>query len=228
MLDYYLPEHVHFCCRGESTVLLNLREDDYILLDGTAQRAFRELLRNDLSENEKSELRGPLSELLDAGLLTLQPAHGRAICPTHVDKARQQIIDPDFPPAVRVLPTHVARFLRSCSAAAVRLRWQRLEHTVQLVKRRKERDKPGSFNIDEARYLTAVFRRLRCFFPRNYVCLYDSLALVEFLALHGVFPTWVFGVRLDPWAAHCWVQEQDLVLNDDPEEVAAYTPVMAM
>jgi hypothetical protein len=63
---------------------------------------------------------------------------------------------------------------------------------------------------------------------RKHVCLYDSLALVEFLAHYRLFPQWVFGVMAEPFAAHCWVQQDDRVLNDSVDYVRGFTPIMVV
>jgi hypothetical protein len=71
-----------------------------------------------------------------------------------------------------------------------------------------------------------VFDSLRLFYPRPYLCLFDSLALIHFLARFGLYPDWVFGVQADPFEAHCWVQAGSVVLNDTVERVSAFTPIM--
>ena len=83
-------------------------------------------------------------------------------------------------------------------------------------------------DIDRSRELVDIFGRLRSLFPRRYLCLFDSLALIEFLARYDLFPSWIFGVRLEPWAAHCWVQEAGHIFNEELEEAAGYTPVMGI
>jgi hypothetical protein len=110
----------------------------------------------------------------------------------------------------------------------VQLRWHHLEQTVDAVRLRKARGQkssaPGS--LRDVEQLTSIFMRLRPFFPRDFLCLFDSLALLEFLAMYDIFPTWVFGVSLEPWSAHCWLQQDSCVLDDDVEGAAGYTPVM--
>jgi hypothetical protein len=59
-------------------------------------------------------------------------------------------------------------------------------------------------------------------------CLHDSLAVLEFLARHQLFPSWVFGVRARPFAAHCWVQHDGFVCNDTVEHVSGYVPIMVV
>lgn len=59
-------------------------------------------------------------------------------------------------------------------------------------------------------------------------CLARSLALADQLAQRGCGTHVVFGVKLAPFVAHCWVQADDLVLNETVEEVARYTPILVV
>jgi hypothetical protein len=74
--------------------------------------------------------------------------------------------------------------------------------------------------------LVHTFLSLRPLYPREYLCLFDSLCLVHFLAQFGHFPQWIFGVKLEPFGAHCWVQSGDVVLNDTVEVIGQYTPIL--
>lgn len=56
-------------------------------------------------------------------------------------------------------------------------------------------------------------------------CLLDSLTLLRWLGELRSGAALIFGVKLNPFAAHCWVQADDVVLNDRLENVAAFTPV---
>lgn len=82
--------------------------------------------------------------------------------------------------------------------------------------------------LEAALPLLAVFDRLRLFYPRPYLCLFDSLALIHFLARFDLYPDWVFAVRADPFEAHCWVQADAVVLNDTVERVASLHPIMVI
>jgi hypothetical protein len=57
-------------------------------------------------------------------------------------------------------------------------------------------------------------------------CLPRSLALVDLLARRGWRAHAV--LRQGPFAAHCWVQSGRMVLNDTPEAVACFTPILAL
>lgn len=82
------------------------------------------------------------------------------------------------------------------------------------------------FSLERAGQLITVFNTLRPLYPRPYLCLFDSLALIEFLNRFAVQTSWVFGVTANPFRAHCWVQSGRTLLNDDLERVCLYTPIM--
>jgi hypothetical protein len=228
MSEYFLPRHVHFCCRGDDFVFLDLRQDDYTLVNGDAAAALRFL--DGHSSESRSEVDDALKELLEGGLLITDPAAGKSIRATRTILAMESLVDDEAPPRSRLSALHVCRFFAACVTAAARLRWGRLEEAVRTVEQRRQQHcaSPNSFNVTRARELMAVFQELRSVFPRDYLCLYDSLALLEFLARYRIFPTWVFGIKLEPWAAHCWVQEGQFVFNEDVEEAAGYTPIMVV
>lgn len=227
--DYFLPRHVYFCRRGEAFVFLDLRRDDYTLVGGHAAAALRVLSSKEQPDGSKRKLSLALSELLEGGLLTTDRDAGTEITPTVVELAMEHLVDAECAPDIHVTVVHIWRFVTACTKAAIRLRCERLKDTVEAVEQRKARHLlSGPIEIEKARELTAVFLKLRSIFPRNYLCLYDSLALIEFLAGYRMFPSWIFGIKLEPWAAHCWVQEGPFTFNEGVEEAAGYTPVMAV
>lgn len=242
MAEYFLPAHVHFCCRGDALVFLDLKQDDYTLINGPAAAALKALFPSATAQAPSSETHAgssspvlsdeqenALKELLAGGLLITDPSKGRSIRATQADVAMEQLLDPEAMPQMRLGVTHVWRFIAACTAAAARLRWSRIEDTVKAVEARKARYNPnGEFDIDAVRELTATFLSLRALFPRDHLCLYDSLSLLEFLARYRIFPTWVFGVRLEPWLAHCWVQQGQFIFNEDVETAAGFTPIMTI
>lgn len=228
MDDYRLPAHVHCCQRGSAFVFLDLKQDDYTLVSGPAADALRALTSRGADQGS-TQSDDPLGELERGGLLTKAHSAGRPFAPTDVDPAIEPLVDPDELPTTTPRVADRWNFIAACTTASVRLRWYPIERTVTAVARRKALHagrKP--LDVDEARRLTAVFHRLRRSFPANYLCLFDSLALVEFLARHDVFPTWVFGVKLEPWGAHCWIQHGPFAFNERAEHAANYTPIMAI
>lgn len=91
--------------------------------------------------------------------------------------------------------------------------------------RRREPLNGGDWAARSERFLCA--RKLVPLSARDR-CLLDSLTLLRWLGDLRSGAALVFGVKLNPFAAHCWVQADDLVLNDRLENVAAFTPIRAI
>lgn len=227
MADLFLPNNVYFCYRGDAVVFLDLERDDYTFVGAEGAAALRGLSSLDSSLMTPAQ-RGALNELLEGGLLTTDRDAGRAVAPTIAALATQPLLDDEAAASARASAGHVYNFFLASTLAAARLRWGHLHQTIARVQRRKASHASRPLNIHRSRELVAIFRRLRSLFPRRYLCLYDSLALIEFLARYDIHPSWIFGVRLEPWSAHCWVQEAGYAFNEDIEEAAGYTPVMVI
>lgn len=59
-------------------------------------------------------------------------------------------------------------------------------------------------------------------------CLVRSLSIARLLGARGLSVDLVFGVKLEPFAAHCWVQSGDVLLNDRPDNVHSFTPILVI
>jgi hypothetical protein len=167
-------------------------------------------------------------ELLAEGLLTRSAAGCGALHPPEVVQPRELLSGArdtmSALDAARLLPW----FLKACAVADYSLRRSALGHICSRIKRRKAM---AARTVSHARLekLTGVFQVLRPFYPRPYLCLFDSLALLEFLAYWTLFPAWVFGVSVDPFEAHCWVQQDTLVLCDTVSFSSRwFVPIMAL
>lgn len=73
-----------------------------------------------------------------------------------------------------------------------------------------------------------AFRILSSWFGEKDLCLVRSLAFRAVAFRVGFSPTLVIGVKLDPFAAHCWIQAGDRVENDRLERVTQFTPILAV
>ena len=69
------------------------------------------------------------------------------------------------------------------------------------------------------------FARARRYVPVEPTCLLDSLSLLRFLSRRGLSANIVLGVTSKPFAAHCWVQAGDMVLNETLSDAHAYAPI---
>jgi len=229
MEKYLLRKDVHFCCRGDAFVFLDLLHDDYLLLNGVDAASFRQIVNEPAVRPTSQALTNGPAGMLDQGLLTTDASCGKEIAVTRVVIAVDELLDPDRSERPALSMQHLWRFLYACTRASLQLRFVQLIRVVRSIEKRKKRRSNGSpVDLAQVRTLCALFDRFRMIFPTNYLCLYDSLALIEFLAQYRIFPTWVFGVTLEPWGAHCWVQHDGYLLNESAEVASKYSPVMAV
>ncbi|MDP9009053.1 MAG: lasso peptide biosynthesis B2 protein [Pseudomonadota bacterium] len=235
---YFLREHAFVCLADRHYVILDLLADMYLRVDkpdyeALACRTSLPWLLSDSSHERGSreltaESRRLLGELVERGLLTEN--HGKAQTRAGESVAKpaetlSEVCTPSLGLALRYIFPFVAS-LRVTTA------WLKLpiSQTVDRVtdRRRRRAHRSVPFDIDWARVLVSIFGKLRPFWNRKYLCLFDSLALLNFLARYDFFPTWVFGVQSEPFAAHCWVQQNEVLLNDTVDRVSLYTPIMAI
>src|SRR5262249_44541619 len=98
--------------------------------------------------------------------------------------------------------------------ASRRLRTKHISAIVERARSRRKTSKAHAPDLSQVRRWVAIFGRVRPWYPQPYWCVLEAVALFDFLAARGVFPTWVFGVQAKPFSAHCWLQIDGLLLND--------------
>jgi Transglutaminase-like superfamily len=239
MARYALADHVFVCLNGEHLVILDLKEDRYwaleaaqtaglgALVDGWPVAATEEAQSADSASPEAN---AAIEVLKGRGLLTEGIPPGKAATPiTAIAPMRELVSEAETSAGTRL--GSWLKFFTASALAKLRLRTWPFERVIQRVKRRKELEGRNASPLDAewARKLVEAFARYRVFlFSSKDECLYDSLALLEFLARYGIYPDWVFGVQTRPFAAHCWVQHGDIVFNDTVEHVSGYTPIMVV
>lgn len=75
----------------------------------------------------------------------------------------------------------------------------------------------------------AAFRTLRSWlYTAHDRCLFDALVLGNYLLQLRHEAQFVVGVRTRPFIAHAWVQSGTYLLEDVPEHVQLFTPVLAV
>jgi len=237
--QFFLQSHVFLCRAKRHWVILDVNRDKYLCVHRAQFEALGPSLKGWHAVAEPggraaatvSEDAGALaSDLLNLGILSEQAANSKDALPT-VYPLPSEAIDSDLPGRSRRSScTHAAPFFAAAALASRELRRQPFQLTVESVRERKRRNggRAGRPQLERGRSLVSVFDRLRLYYPRPYLCLFDSLALTHFLARFGVFPDWVFGVNADPFEAHCWVQSGNVVLNDTVERISAFTPIMSV
>lgn len=216
-MDYHLPSHSSFAAFGRRVVFLDLNADRYFLLRGEEASA---VLAADSRTSE------PIEALIARGLLgggagdAVRPVE--AIAPT-AGALEDGETDGRLP---------MVELLHHRTEAAVLLRLTGLQVTLERMRRRRHRAMSRRrCQIDqrgEAARLARGFARSRLFLPAARLCVPDSMALARSIWRRGIDADLYFGVRLEPFAAHCWLQHEDLLLSDPLNFVADYTPVFRL
>lgn len=208
---------VHLCAIDEDLVVLNVLKDEYsCLLDAAA------LVR--LAPDGRLWPRdGALAAALtDAGLAVPLPLAAPPGVTDFIAPARELPGDrPPSGPASRSAPSALQTLATLARAGHAFERMTLARMTARrppLAVRR-----PDAVLLSD---LVAAARRLRPWLPREGECLKRAFQLRALLARHGVAADWIFGVRTWPFAAHCWLQIDDLVLGDRLERVRLYTPIL--
>lgn len=208
-MTIFLNANVHAAVIDEAAVLLDLPRDSYLCLP-EGGGAFRRL-----SCGATQIADGPEATALKVARLASS----------------------DRPAGLRPIPDKPARtIIHDPAASDLRDLWFAVGASLE-----QRRIRPGAGieaylfeapDIHPALFKETVLEAARAFWrlgpwlPVEGECLVRSSMLMRFLHRRGLRADWVFGVRLYPFMAHCWVQIDDVCLNDDVERLAAYTPLM--
>ena len=228
--SYYFNKYIYCCLADNHMVFLDQKKDKYMCLDHIQTRAIWPFLNNrssDLETQENTIVADTLNLLLDNEILTLSPKSGKDISSVLIEPASRELTGYDTDNKPKTLVKHVCYFLSSCLISAIYLRFLSLDHIVQrLEKRKRTKQKIPKEKFQD---LVEIFKSLRpLIFTSHDNCMFHSLALIEYLSHFNLYPCWVFGVKMGPFVAHCWVQNDDMTLNDSVDHVAAFTPIMAV
>jgi hypothetical protein len=237
---YWLADHVFVCINDAYLVVLDLKQDRYWALEASSTEPLSGLvpgwpvrpLDAPLTGSSDPEQAQQVAEtLIEQGLLTESETGGKDATPARVTAPGRELLSADEHRASTAGLGAVKNLTAAAVSAKIAMRLGRFEKAVHKVKERKQKagGRTAQLDVERARRLVEQFFKLRVFFfTSKSECLFDSLTLLNFLARYGIFPDWVFGVQARPFAAHCWVQLDDIVFNDTVEHVRTYTPIMAV
>lgn len=217
---YRLAPSVHWCRVHGFSIILDAKNDKYMSVPARQFDAllpyFEEISTASVPARDICDMPADIASLIDElfakGILVSTATDSTRRVPQRVPCPQQLVSTASGMTPFRRALRYAPIFLQACITADRYLRLNPFPQTVSRVAARK--------HINDAAprhklvHLTHAFHALRPLYPRSYLCLFDSLALLEFLAYWHLAPSWVFGVTVDPFEAHCWVQEDTLVLCD--------------
>lgn len=216
-MTYQLRPGLSFGFIGERAVLLDLDLDRYFLIKAEAAQTLRDLMAGTGDADTCRRLPRPGGRpLLVEGRNGFDPVEaalpGASVLETE-----------GCAPAH--LPFH--HVLRAQMEASASLRILGIKRSIAAWRRARPVDIGREF-ASEAADLARAFALRRATVPIRRGCVPDSLALMRILWRKGLDADLYFGVRLDPFAAHCWVQAEDYLLSDPLANVLSFTPVFRL
>ncbi|MET3762992.1 lasso peptide biosynthesis B2 protein [Sphingomonas sp. UYEF23] len=201
-------------------LFLDTRADRYFCLRPEAEAAFRRLTA-DAAEDPgdrtilESLARNSILETADA-----TPTACRAI-----DVPTDALID-------RLLPQPniggVASAMVDLTRVKIALRLRGLAAVLRTIERAKACCRSTLQMEHASRSALAAFQRTTMLWAPHDQCLPRSIAIARRMLALGFSVDLVIGVKLRPFGAHCWVQQGPLVVNDRPDMVRDFTPILVI
>jgi hypothetical protein len=236
---YWLSKGTHACVAGTHVVLLDLRKDRYFTIDAGRGAGLSTVIANwplpteqrtpgePFLEDRDEAVQAVTAQMLSEGLLAREYVGASCYAPKNSAWAPKP---PELPAGVpKTRLSHLVKFARAVVLAYVELK----ALPIRIVIRRFHSKQGSRFRAGTpgARYtsfeLACIFARIRMYvFRSRDACLFESLALAHFLRHFGLHSSLFFGVRDSPFCAHCWLVHDGTLLNDTPENVRGYTPIL--
>ncbi|KSB91754.1 hypothetical protein AS593_06950 [Caulobacter vibrioides] len=213
-MQIWWPQHVFAVMHERDLVLLDIRQNSYFVLpNAEAQIAL------DADASGAVLLDAELAaELLQSGLAAANagpPSGLRVLPPAPMGDLFDRAAGP-------LQAGDISSFLVALAGMAWRYKLAPLRGLV--------RERPAAVPLSPSAETTrrsVAFRRLLPWAPFQGQCLYRAALLRDWIGRGDESVRWVFGVSTWPFAAHCWLQAGDLVLNDRLSHVRRYSRLMA-
>jgi len=223
-MTHMLAPHISFGFVGSDAVVLDIAADRYLRLGKAESHVLRALIDEELSGSMPTGL----ERLCRLGMIVSGPG---PIDPVIAAPILESVVETASASSLprAALPPGVVEILVARMMAA---RWMDFAGLLRTMAHWRElRTRAGHFDRVEPSSLADLvrgFQRGMRYYPAKRRCVQDSLALMTCLWRRHFDAELYFGVRLDPFAAHCWVQSGDLLLTDPAASVAEFSPVFRL
>jgi hypothetical protein len=214
MMRSFAEVGITYCVCDDRAVFLDIERDRYFCLPSALNKSFvRTVIHGDAMRSADAE------RLHALGIGALVPGEHAARPNASPLPARE--IAPSAPAA--------SPLWAGATHLLVRSRLKRWPFARLIAHERRRRQRRFRETSDQKLAgLHAAFQSASLWIGEADQCLARSIAFRMLAFRLGLAPTLVMGVKLDPFAAHCWVQTDDRVANDSLEHVRGFTPILAI
>lgn len=224
-MHYRLREDLSCCDVDGHLIFLDVAQDRYFKLTGALEDAMRRFQAH-------GDVASTLVESLAAAQILVEaPNFNACTTLTNIRRPTWSAIEQPLTTANRIGMAIVFEVMATVWLTRRQLKTRALKTNLDKASAYRSR-KTGAHEVatptdpeDNLLQANWQFARARRYVPIEPICLLDSLSLLRFLSRRGLSANIVFGVTPEPFAAHCWVQAGDVVLNETLSDANAHTPI---
>lgn len=211
-------------------MLLDARKDQYYFIGEEELRFLASkiaiYLPAEWSERqiESSESSNDIvKQLVEAEVLTKNPEKGHWIIMPEKDEVDSFFENLEIDDGIKPLYHHyLAAFFSGVYIYII----LRIMPFYKILRWLQKRNSANCREKEKALKIGRIYRYLRPVLPKSRICLYDSLVFAQFARFYNVNPEIVFGVVSSPFEAHAWAKVGNTILNDTPQNISKYTPIL--
>jgi len=217
---YRVRDGLSWCSGDGRVVFMDLPADRYFRLRPEDERAFRDWVQSGAAPQEDP------GGLIAAGVLVPCDAPHPPLAMTAIALPTVDLAEQDDE---RARASDIMRGLVAQRRAKIAVRRGELSRLIAAI---RTRPTPGRAPVGDAdrvaSRIAAAFAAPPLCFGKSGQCLPRALAAFALCRRGGIVPTLVFGVRLEPFAAHCWLQIGATMIVGDLDQARMFTPILVV
>jgi hypothetical protein len=217
-MPHHLRDGLSWCLCDQQAVFLDLPRDRYFRLGQDDDQHFQRWARSGAVTDTVA------ARLIGAGVLV---ASANQQPPQSALQVTAPFADLGEEACAEARLIDIGRSLIAQRWATAVIRRGKLP-TVIAALAREHAPAPGPKVEAAVRRVAAAFASTPLAMRKARQCLPRALAANALCRAAGALPTLVFGVRVEPFAAHCWLQWNATVIVGDLEQTRMFTPILAV
>lgn len=219
-MGYVLRPGLTFCRLSGRLIFLDRHADRYFGLSDSLEQTLEDLIGDGIAHPAGT------AALIERGLLIERPGVNTVIGPVDRAVPRHSLLGgaSEAIGLATILPA-ASRQL----ASRLLIRTAGLERALYRFERLRRPPRPVlPAELEHARRIAARHQAAGMLAGTHERCLPNAHAIGCELARAGLAARLVFGVKLRPFEAHCWVELDDAAVNDRIDLVQTYSPVLVV
>jgi len=234
MTTYHLAEHIHSCLTNGHIVFLDLKKDRYSALPPELSTSLSLLATQRTIDTQQFEQNHPgiqsaIANLKARGILQSIVPKPTCARPRSITKPRRDLSEANIEGHRSIPFIHIVNFIYAYGRAVFGIKILGIERLVRSLSRHRHSStttKKQRYTLEE---VVDTLRLIRIFFYKEIDhCYFDCVVHMYFLRRYGYDPVWIFGVRMEPFRAHSWIQVGDVLVTNYLGETGMLRPILAV